>query len=73
MILHTFPGKTEELEQYLQKQLRANPLDPETQRALIQLLAGRRNDDALYFCSKINPVLYLELDLLQLCFSVVAR
>ncbi|KAL5269077.1 hypothetical protein ACHWQZ_G002792 [Mnemiopsis leidyi] len=66
-------GKTEELEQYLVKQLRQNAQDVDTHIELIQLLATRATDDALYFCCKLSPHFYRELALLQLSFSVVSK
>ena len=55
------------------KQLRQNSHDVETHIELIQLLAARATDDALYFCCKLNPHFYKELAFLQLSFSVVSR
>ena len=68
-----FTGKTAELEHYLVKQIRLNAQDLESHMELIQLLATRATDDALYFCCKLNPHFYRDLSILQLSFSVVSR
>ena len=68
-----FTGKTAELEHYLVKQIRLNAQDLESHMELIQLLATRATDDALYFCCKLNPHFYRDLSILQLSFSVASR